>query len=136
MNNTEKTGSQYATFWQRLLAHNIDVLVILGLFYLYSLVPSTKYDSIAFICIYLLYYASFESSPWRATPGKKWTKLSVVPQRPTSNLFFAIILRNGLKILSLVVFFGGFIMISLNTKRQGLHDFIAGTVVLFEEEIA
>ena len=125
----------YASFWQRLLAHNIDLILLLGLFYLYSLFPYTGYDSIAFFLIYILYYSAFELSAWKATPGKKWMKLKVINQNNRFETFFAILLRNTCKILSLLIFFGGFAMINFNKQKKSLHDFIAGTVVEFEEEL-
>jgi len=126
----------YATFWQRLLAHNIDLILLLGLFYVYSLIPNTSYDSIAFFGIYVLYHCIFELSSWQASPGKKWIRLKVKKEHKEQNIILGSLIRNSSKLFSLVIFFVGFAMINLNKKKQGLHDYIAGTVVLFEEELA
>ena len=67
----------YAGFSQRLLAHNIDLIPILGLFYLSTLIPRTGYDLFILGGIYIGYYTVFELSPWRATPGKKWVGIRV-----------------------------------------------------------
>ena len=126
----------YASFWQRLLAHNIDLILLLGLFYLYSLFPYAGYDAIVFFFIYVFYHSAFELSPWKATPGKKWTKLKVINQNKRFDSFLAILIRNTFKILSLLIFFGGFAMINFNKQKKSLHDFMAGTVVQFKEELA
>jgi len=37
------------------------------------------------------------------------------------------------KFISLIIVFIGFVMIGLTKKRQGLHDKIAGTIVLLQD---
>lgn len=130
------TQTIYATFWQRLLAHNIDLIFLLILFYLFSLIPYFGFDTLLFFLIYLLYHFIFELSSWRATPGKKWLKLAVYNEGRRFESVTAILLRNVCKLISLLIFFGGFAMINFNRKKQSLHDYIAGTVVQFEEELA
>lgn len=132
---TKEVKYNYASFSQRLLAHNIDLIPILGLFYLTTLLPSSEVDLILLGSIYILYHVGFEMSHLRATPGKLWTKQQVhnISTKPE---VISILIRNILKPFSLLLFFGGFAMINFNKKKQSLHDFIAGTVVLFEEEKA
>ena len=125
-----KENTSYATFWQRLLAQNIDLTILLGLFYLYSLVPTTEYDAIAFVIISILYQSLLELSSWQATPGKKWTQLQVVQLESKTPFILAIFVRSLGKFISLLALFAGFVMISFNIRKQGLHDYIAGTVVL------
>ena len=124
---------KYASFSQRLLAHNIDLIPIVFLFYLASLLPKSKCDLILYGLIYILYHCFFELSPMHCTPGKKWIKIYV---DTTSENHFAwrIFLRNCLKPISFLTFFLGFFMIKVNKQKQGLHDYIAGTIVLFREE--
>lgn len=126
----------YAGFSQRLLAHNIDLIPILGLFYLSTLIPRTGYDFFILGGIYIGYYTIFELSPWRATPGKKWVGIHVESDMENQSMPIPvkIILRNGTKIISLILLFGGFIMILFHSKRKALHDYIGGTVVLFGED--
>ena len=134
-NKKSKAQLIYATFWQRLLAHNIDLILLVGLFYLYSLFPAIQYDSVVFFLIYLFYHCIFELTSWNATPGKKLLKLQVVLDKDPTNRLVAVVFRNTLKIVSLALVFVGFAMINFNLKRQSLHDLIAGTVVLFKEEL-
>lgn len=129
-----QTGATYAGFSQRLLAHNIDLIPILALLYLSSLVlPRIGIDWIFFSVIYLIYNVIFEMSSFRGTPGKKWAKIQVSGEDKPIKLHQSII-RNVAKALSLILFFSGFILILFNARRKGLHDYLAGTVVLFDED--
>lgn len=123
----------YAGFSQRLLAHNIDLLPILALLYGSSFVVSnTGFDWIIYSLIYLGYHIGFELSNWRATPGKKWARIHVASDinelKPIQPF-----IRNLSKALSLILFFSGFVFIIFNERRKGLHDYLGGTVVLFDE---
>ncbi|MEQ9402827.1 MAG: RDD family protein [Cyclobacteriaceae bacterium] len=126
--------ARYAGFSQRLLAHNIDLIPILLLLYGSSFViPKLGYDWLIFLSIYLSYHIGFELSVWRATPGKKWAKIHVEPEKKEEQIIQPI-LRNLTKILSLILFFGGFILIIFSERKKALHDYLAGTVVLFDED--
>lgn len=125
---------KYAGFHQRLLAHNIDLLPILGLLYGVSfLVPKVGLDWLVFLIVYLGYHTCFELSSWRATPGKKWAKIRVAGDKD-DQIVTKLLIRNIARLLSLILFFGGYIMIIFNARRKGLHDYLAGTVVLFDED--
>jgi len=123
---------RYASFYQRLLAHNIDLVPVLGLFYLTTFLTDLKSDMITMGGVYVLYNTFFELSGLSATPGKKWSKISVANDSSRSRVL-NVILRNFLKPLSLMLFFSGFVMIFFHSKRQGLHDYISGTIVLSDE---
>ena len=127
-------NQNFATFSQRLLAHNIDLIPILILFYLSTLLPKSDFDYLVLLVIYVLYHSLFELSNWRASPGKKWTKLQVVNSSTRLPRAFAIPLRNSCKVFSIVFLFAGFIMIAIHPRGQGLHDYIAGTLVLFDRD--
>lgn len=124
---------KYAGFSKRLLAHNVDLLPILILLYASSLIiPKTAYDWVFYSLIYFGYHIMFELSPWRATPGKRWAKIYVAPEKGDTKIIF-IVIRNLAKVISLIFLFGGFILIIFSNKRKALHDYLAGTVVLFDE---
>ncbi|MEP5105710.1 MAG: RDD family protein [Ekhidna sp.] len=127
-------NTKYAGFWPRLLAHNIDLLPILLLFYLFSfIVPRTDFDYLMIGGIYFGYHILFEWM-WQATPGKRWAKIKVKTVQNSRVHFFQCVLRNLAKIISLIIFFGGFVMIFFNRQKRGLHDIIGGTLVLFDED--
>lgn len=77
-----------------------------------------------------LYYALFESSNMQASPGKKIAGMMVSGFTGTRISFDRATLRHFCKMISAVICFIGFFMISFTGKKQGLHDIIAGCVVL------
>jgi uncharacterized RDD family membrane protein YckC len=123
----------FASFWQRLLAHNIDLVFLLMVCYPLSLV--VKQNLILFpLCfaVYLTFHTAFEMSKWRATPGKKLTQLKVVDMRQPELIWWRVLLRNFLKLISLGILFGGFTMIHFHRRRQGLHDFLTGHIIVHQ----
>ncbi|MEP0985371.1 RDD family protein [Ekhidna sp.] len=126
---------KYAGFWPRLLAHNIDLLPILFFYYLVSLIiPKSDYDYLFISGIYFSYHILFEISPMQATPGKRWAKVKVTSNTGNNVNVVQSAIRNVCKVLSLVLLFSGFIAILFNDKRKALHDYIGGTLVLFDED--
>lgn len=85
------------------------------------------------IIIPWLYYAGFESSRSQATPGKLLMRIVVTDLEGNKPTFARATLRQFAKIISTLIFFLGFLMIGLTKKRQGLHDKIAGCLVLLQE---
>ncbi len=150
--------SIYAGFWIRLLAHLIDH-VILGavaapLFFVMALPtilrvaheaerdqePSPEmimailssvflYVAIAFAGQWL-YEALLTSSSWQGTIGKRVLRLKVVDETGNRIGFGRATGRFFAKILSSMFFCIGFIMIAFTDKKRGLHDMLAGTVVM------
>jgi uncharacterized RDD family membrane protein YckC len=80
-----------------------------------------------------LYYAGFESSKSQATPGKLLMRIVVTDLDGNKASFARVTLRHFAKIISTLIIFLGFLMIGLTRKRQGLHDKIAGCLVLVQE---
>lgn len=125
----------YASFSQRLLAHNIDLLPLLLVFYIQSMFfPNNQFDWLILIGIYMLYNILFELSKWKATPGKSYSKLMIKDLNGENPKAVKTILRNLLKIPGLLFFFAGFIMIIFTNKKQGFHDYISKTIVINKEQ--
>jgi uncharacterized RDD family membrane protein YckC len=80
-----------------------------------------------------LYYAGFESSRSQATPGKLLVRIVVTDLRGHKPTFARVTLRHFAKFISTLIIFIGFLMIGLTKKRQGLHDKIAGCLVLLQD---
>jgi uncharacterized RDD family membrane protein YckC len=80
-----------------------------------------------------LYFAGFESSRSQATPGKVLMHLVVTDMEGTKPTFARTTLRFFGKFLSAIIIFIGFLMIGFTKKHQGLHDKIAGCLVLLQE---
>jgi uncharacterized RDD family membrane protein YckC len=80
-----------------------------------------------------LYYAGFESSRGQATPGKVLLRLEVTDLTGNRLSFARATLRFFGKYISTLIIFIGYLMIGLTKKHQGLHDKIAGTLVILQE---
>jgi uncharacterized RDD family membrane protein YckC len=80
-----------------------------------------------------LYFAGFESSRSQATPGKVLVHIVVTDLDGNKPTYARATLRFFAKFLSAIIIFIGFLMIGLTRKRQGLHDKIAGTLVLLQD---
>ncbi len=146
------TGVAYAGFWRRFFAYVIDGLVL-------SLVMTPVYlvvlgiassgqssfsrgemstgTSCALTALYLvlmvivwLYSACFESSGKQATLGKMAMGVKVTDLHGNRISFGRATGRCLGKVLSGALMGIGFIMAGFTEKKQGLHDMLAGTVVL------
>jgi uncharacterized RDD family membrane protein YckC len=143
----------YAGFWFRALAFAVDSLILgaaVGFTILKPILDSnhvgTSWQDVlkfyssgsrqatALGCllqlIVWLYYASFESSPWQGTPGKKILGLVVTDLEGKRISFLRATGRSFGKIISQFTFLIGFFMAGVTAKKQALHDMIAGCLVL------
>ena len=77
-----------------------------------------------------LYFALMESSAWQATLGKKALGLEVTDLDGRRVSFGRATGRFFAKIISSIILCIGYIMIGFTEKKQGLHDMIAGTLVI------
>lgn len=148
----------YAGFWKRLAAFIIDTIILsiafklIGTFFGISAAEEAMkqhmlggaslldayrgfyeqtwvYSSLTTVITWL-YFAILESSAWQATIGK--LALGV---RVTDLAGHRISLARGLgryaaKFVSYLILLIGFLMIGFTRRKQGLHDFMAGTLVL------
>ena len=77
-----------------------------------------------------LYFTILESSAWQATLGKRAVGIKVTDLQGEKMSFGRSNARYWSKILSVLVLFIGFLMVAFTDKKQGLHDMIAGTLVI------
>lgn len=123
---------RYAGFWLRLGAWVIDSFV-LGL--LYGIIawilkiPDKATNAIGFLLFWPV-FALFESSAWQGTPGKKALGLVVTDLQGRRISFGKASGRYFGKWLSAVILGIGFLMVAFTDRKQGLHDKLAGTLVL------
>ena len=91
------------------------------------------YDPLA-TCISLvigwLYFALLESSERGATVGKMAMGLRVVTEQGQRLCFLNATGRYFAKIISAIILCIGFIMVAFTDRKRGLHDMIAGTLVV------
>ncbi len=85
---------------------------------------------LADIILVWLYFALFESSKMQGTPGKRIMGVRVTDFKGNRILFGRATLRHFSKLISTLIIFAGFLMIAISRKKQGLHDKIAGCLVL------
>jgi uncharacterized RDD family membrane protein YckC len=76
------------------------------------------------------YFSLMESSKLQASVGKMALGLKVTDLQGARISVFRAAGRYLATILSTVILFIGFIMIAFTEKKQGLHDMIAGTLVV------
>jgi len=73
---------------------------------------------------------------WRgATPGKKFVHIKIVDAKTFKDIDNRqAITRSFGYIASTLAFLIGFIMVAFRKDKRGLHDLLAGTVVIYDEE--
>jgi len=76
-----------------------------------------------------LYEALLTSSSWQGTVGKRLLSLKVTDLGGNRISFARATGRFFAKILSRMIWHIGFIMVAFTQRKQGLHDFLAGTLV-------
>lgn len=142
--------TKLAGFWFRTLAAVIDVLLCqvatlfitmpFGFILGFSLAITSNHSHIRSmatlmgvvlgILIQWLWFTIPESSQWQASLGKKIVGLKVTDENGERIGFAKANGRYWSKILSSLILFVGFLMIAFTEKKQGLHDKIAGTLVI------
>ena len=135
----------YANVWKRFVASLIDGIVLYIVQALVGFVlglviggaagedgagAAVLVASVAGIVIGWLYYAIQESSPKQATIGKQAMGLVVTDMNGERVSFVKASIRHFAKFLSAIILMIGYIMAFFTEKKQGLHDMIAGTLVL------
>lgn len=124
----------YASFWPRLMAHNIDLLILLPCYYLLSFaISSDRWLLASCGLLSMAYEIGFVSSKWNATPGKRWMKLKVITKEGTAPSLRKSIARTFCKLFSVLTFFIGFLFVALHPAKRSLHDLFSNTFVIFVE---
>ena len=134
----------YAGFWKRFAAWLLDVIILffIGLavgyafdfVYFLTPIPFLWYviisDFLIGIFTSLLYYSIFESSIHQATPGKMALGIIVTDIAGQRISFGRAVGRDLSKIISWLTLGIGFLIIGFTDEKRGLHDYIAGTLVI------
>ena len=130
----------YAGFWRRVLAVILDGFVVGIVTVPLSLAfgggdgtGSTAYSpeaSSISTAITWLYYAFMESSSKQATLGKMALGIIVTDLEGRRIGFGKATGRHFAKILSALIIGIGFLMVAFTQRKQGLHDILAGTLVV------
>jgi uncharacterized RDD family membrane protein YckC len=131
----------YAGFWRRFFAFLLDGLVIaipwspVPLFLTYvRQAELSRYDQlllmIGALIVDCIYNASMNSSRFQATVGKMLMRCYVADVSGGRISFLTGTLRYIYRHLSGLLLNTGYLLILFTKKKQGLHDFIAQTVVV------
>ena len=125
----------YAGFWRRVAAYLIDgiilsiVLVPLALFFRDPQQQASVSSPISTLVSWL-YFAFMESSDRQATFGKMALGIVVTDLEGKKIGFGRATGRYFARLLSFLILLIGVIMVAFTAKKQGLHDMIAGTLVV------
>lgn len=124
----------YAGFWPRLMAHNIDLLILLPTFYLCSVFIDDNL-TLSLTCLILSYlYESLFISVQGSTVGKRIMKVKVVNAREEKIPLSLSLFRSLVKIPSCLTFFIGFLVIGLHPQKKSIHDMLSGTFVIISSD--
>jgi uncharacterized RDD family membrane protein YckC len=134
----------YGGFWVRVVAAFIDGLILTVVSGAFGAAVGaavaasgneigtgvTAFIQIVSFLIGLGYNAGLESSEKQATLGKMAMGLKVVDLRSHRISFPRALGRFFGKYLSAIILGIGFLMVAFTQKKQGLHDMLAGTLVV------
>jgi uncharacterized RDD family membrane protein YckC len=129
---------EYAGFWRRVAAALIDGILVAVVSWIVTAILSAAGDDSGLIggLITLVgaygYYAGMESSSYQATVGKIALGIQVTDLNGNRISFGRALGRNLAEILSALILLIGYIMVAFTEKKQGLHDLIAGTLVVMK----
>jgi uncharacterized RDD family membrane protein YckC len=135
---------EYAGFWRRFAAYLLDAIILslIGLPITTAMIffPSISLpwyffgvnllSSFITTVIGWIYFWFFESSSYQATPGKMALRIIVTDLNGSRISLGRAAARDLSKILSMLTIGIGFIMIGFTEEKRGLHDYIAGTLVI------
>jgi len=148
-------NDSYGGFWRRCLAFLIDQIILYSIYFVFFLIGGLAYTfghlahgdlfspgalpdmASWFMILYwgvvvivtALYFTCFVAITGQ-TPGKMVLGLKVVPLEDGIMTFGMAFLRWTGYIVSTLFFYLGFIWIAFDSRKQGWHDKIAGTVVV------
>ena len=127
--------SMYAGFWRRVAAALLDGLIVGVVTAPFSIGMSSgnRYSATASsisTVVSWLYSALMESSSKQATLGKMALGIRVTDLDGNRIGFGKATGRYFAKILSALILGIGFLMVAFTERKQGLHDILAGTLVV------
>ncbi|NVL92261.1 MAG: zinc-ribbon domain-containing protein [Desulfobacterales bacterium] len=141
---TEDNGFKvYGGFWKRCDAAIIDgfILIVVGFViggligFAYGFSPgisegASARGSLVGIILGWLYFAIMESSSKQGTLGKMALGIKVTDLSGDPISFGRATIRHFSKIISTILLLVGHLMVAFTARKQGLHDMIAGCLVL------
>ncbi|HUQ96855.1 MAG TPA: RDD family protein [Chitinophagaceae bacterium] len=135
--------TRYASFWIRCAAYLIDLIIAGAVASILSRLFFGNYFNSYYepgndpaasgvsLIVNWLYFAYQESSEKQATIGKLAVGIRVCSETGSRVTFANATGRFFAKFLSVIILFFGFIMVAFDDKKQGLHDKLAKTFVVY-----
>ena len=128
----------YAGFWLRVVAAIIDGVIVevgvtaigLGIGMGMAGHGQAAAGGLIGLVVGVLYFCGLESSARQATLGKMAVGIKVTDEAGNRISFGRALGRYFAKLLSAAILMLGFLMVAWTAKKQGLHDLIAGTLVV------
>ncbi len=138
LNETPEVKQEYAGFWMRVAAYIIDAILIAivtqliasGLSMVLDLGVAAVANTLIGLVGTWLYYALMEASENQGTLGKMALGIKVTDVEGKRIGFGRATGRHFAKFVSNLTLGIGFLMIAWTEKKQGLHDLIAGALVV------
>jgi uncharacterized RDD family membrane protein YckC len=121
----------FAGFWRRFAALLLDMMILgAAQGVIASLPRALRFDGIPELLVTWFYFALLESSEYQATVGKMALGLIVTDEHGGRISFARATGRHFAKILSIILAGFGFVMAAFSSRKQALHDMLAGCLVL------
>lgn len=137
---------KYAGFWIRLWAYVIDLLIITSIGWLLvrpifrlvdlDLSATIWYAPITIVSVVIFYtYFTLMTYFFQQTLGKMIVGIRVVDMTKQKPSFVTIVFRETVgRILSVIPFNLPYIIVGFTPKKQAIHDYVADTMVLHEQD--
>ena len=123
------SGVEYAGFWIRFASYIIDFIILFVVGIVLALAVGGTSGTLLQIAVGLVYTIGF----WTAqgvTPGKMAVGIKITTVDGGDIDSGRALLRYVGYIASAIILFIGYLMIAFTRDKRGLHDYIAGTVVI------
>lgn len=129
---TERLGRRFLAFLLDYSIVGIISYIICNLLVFIGLSDFAYFMGISYI-LFLFYFSLQESSSYQATIGKRLLKLVVCSSNGEPLTMRKAFFRNFIRIINFFIYSVGYITILFTKKEQGIHDLLAGTIVIDED---
>lgn len=127
----------YAGFFKRFAAFIVDLIIVVAIYVAVALLLGKLASfgvgpgivNFAFVVVFVLYYAVFDSSKYQATPGKLLFGIKIVDANGGRLSFGTACLRSFIKNVSFI-FPPIYALCIFTDKKQNIHDFAVASYVI------
>jgi len=123
------SGVEYAGFWMRFAAYIIDFIILFVVGIVLAIAVGGTSGAALQFAVGIVYTIGFWIAEG-ATPGKMALGIKITTVDGDDIDFGRALLRYVGYIASAIILLIGYFMIAFTGQKRGLHDYIAGTVVI------